>query len=1204
MFARTALLAGLALGLIAPVFAAGDPPADLAKAFADADRLEFGPLALDKLAAEDAITDKITGLPHRIAVGHDVATDAKSAGSWRQDEKARWTWALAVEAADAAHLSFGFDRFNLPEGAALNIYAADGSDRLGPYTVADRLEHGQLWTPVLMADKALIQVTLPAGAKPELDLSLQRVAHGYRGFGVKSKACKSGSCNTDVACLSSGDAWNQPRRSAGLIIIGGTGACSGSLLNNTANDRRMLFATASHCRITSNSAAAGSVVYWRYESPTCRIPGSAASGQPVSRSSSRTSQGLRLLAATNSPFSDGSGTADTRSDWTLLELAAPPAGNDFQLYWAGWDRRQPPQTCAAPSSISSTSGLCASIHHPAGDEKRITFVESPLVLGNISSASGVHFRANWDPTPPILANMQPPPSSLPPSVTEPGSSGSPLFNADRRVVGVLSGGASFCGVGSAGLNDEYGGLFHAWDGLGSASTRMRDHLDPRGTAPLALDGLDSLSSIAVTLDGPAFTTPPDSGAEIRLTANASGGSAPYTFDWDVDGDGTFERTGSGNVEQVTVPRGGAFQVRVQARDSTGATGSTQRALTVRGPQIAASSGGAATQICGDGDANIDPGERWNLPVRLQNNGDGALGGGRALFAANASAGGALEIGPNSFGYAGTANAGSCPYSFVDIASGANAVPALSTAVFDGNGFGPNDDARTADPITLGGQGVLLYGQRYTTAFMSTNGYVSFNSTETGGAFANSCGTGFFSGSSGPQLRVLHDDLVVGSGGGLRYRYFATCPRPAQAGGAQPCHVFQWNGMQSYAGGTPTGNFAFQAIAYEQSGQVTYQYVNADPLNGAEATLGLIDAAGNDPFNFACNASGSVTAQRAYCGYAPSAQPEIRQALRLPQAAVALPGLAVGQSQTVNVPVEIAADAACGSALRLDYVASADLLRGSFALNTAFDGAVASSCNVVTSCPASAPPVAEPRRGLYFNPLRPGNGLNGYFYDIGGGEQFFGGLWYTGLADATSAWYLVAGSVRGQGGEVPLTRVSNAAAPSGFATQSQSVGRAWVAQLDGDSLMLAWQFNDGRSGVELMDATQGFSFASNNHTQAWFNPAEEGWGLAIESLDVGSTDFEFFAAYIFDASGAPRWVVGDKPSTASGNVPLFDFRIHCPGCPWYTDSQEKLQPAGSLDIQYSARNRATLSTSITLPAPLNGSWTRNQTPIQPIEDPRP
>ena len=167
------------------------------------------------------------------------------------------------------------------------------------------------------------------------------------------------------------------------------------------------------------------VAYWNFESPTCRTPGSAASGSGiVVGPTNQTQSGAIFLAQTNSPFSGG-GDAGSRSDFTLLELD-DPANPAFNLYWAGWDRRATAPFCTAASP-------CASIHHPAGDEKRITFSEVPAVVGNIELAAGVHWQVAWDPTPPILPNIPPPvPASLPPSVTEPGSSGSPSRTCPPR----------------------------------------------------------------------------------------------------------------------------------------------------------------------------------------------------------------------------------------------------------------------------------------------------------------------------------------------------------------------------------------------------------------------------------------------------------------------------------------------------------------------------------------------------------------------------------------------------------------------------------------------------------------------------------------------------------------------------------------------------------------------------------------------------
>ncbi|MCG6117894.1 MAG: hypothetical protein MEQ07_06835 [Aquimonas sp.] len=449
---------------------------------------QFGALDLDALAAEDDLRDLVPGNPKRFAVSRQVFYTPANAGDWSRQSDGSWIWRLRVRGDEAAHLNFGFSRFALPPGAALNVIAIDGSSKIGPFTVENMLPHGQLWTPVVLGEEALIHLEVPADALGQVQLELSQINQGYRGFGVRSKACKSGSCNMDVACLSEDDPWNDNRRAVGAWTRGGTDTCSGSLVNNTNNDRRMLFATATHCGANTDAAVATVVVYWRYESPTCRVPGSPASGAPAQPFPATSSPGLRFVAGTNNPFAGG-GDANTRSDWALIELATPPTDNNFDLFWAGWDRRPPPTTCAAPADEASTSGLCASIHHPGVDEKRITFIEVPMTLDNISSASGVHWRSRWDPTPPRLPNITPMPTVLPPGVTEPGSSGSALYNADRRLVGVLSGGPAACGATGNSLSDLYGGLFHAWEGIGTPTTRMREHLDPVGTNPEFIDGI-------------------------------------------------------------------------------------------------------------------------------------------------------------------------------------------------------------------------------------------------------------------------------------------------------------------------------------------------------------------------------------------------------------------------------------------------------------------------------------------------------------------------------------------------------------------------------------------------------------------------------------------------------------------------------------------------------------------------------------------
>ena len=84
------------------------------------------------LAAEDDVTDRYKEAPWRFGVDHEVALSPVTDGAWTVEQGER-VWRLVIAAPGATCLSVRFDRFAVPKGGQLFLYAANGSDVLGAF---------------------------------------------------------------------------------------------------------------------------------------------------------------------------------------------------------------------------------------------------------------------------------------------------------------------------------------------------------------------------------------------------------------------------------------------------------------------------------------------------------------------------------------------------------------------------------------------------------------------------------------------------------------------------------------------------------------------------------------------------------------------------------------------------------------------------------------------------------------------------------------------------------------------------------------------------------------------------------------------------------------------------------------------------------------------------------------------------------------
>lgn len=407
---------------------------------------------------------------------------SKSAWTHGKEDVSHFAW--SITAPGARTLDFHFSRLVLPEGASL-ILRGEGEDNLRKITAEALSGSEGFWAPYIAGEKVRIELHVPTALRSQARVELASVTHGYRGlFESAEPAQKSGSCNVDTACPA-GTGWADQIDSVGHYTFsqgGSSYVCTGSLVANTAGTTVPYFLTANHC-VSTGTVASSLVVYWNYQSSTCRTPGSSASGSPLSKTIATHTQSGASLVSTSAA-----------SDFALLRLNAdvPTASNP---YWSGWD--------ASGSTPSSAVG----IHHPAGHEKRIAVEDQALAISGYGGGSGsTHWRViDWDQ-----------------GTTEGGSSGSGLWNQNKLLVGQLHGGSAACGNN---LSDYYGRLSVSWTGGGSAATRLRDWLDPSSSGASTRAGYRS----GTTPPPPPPTNVLSNGVPVTGLAGAAGAELRYTI---------------------------------------------------------------------------------------------------------------------------------------------------------------------------------------------------------------------------------------------------------------------------------------------------------------------------------------------------------------------------------------------------------------------------------------------------------------------------------------------------------------------------------------------------------------------------------------------------------------------------------------------------------------------------------------------------
>lgn len=428
----------------------GDPlPSSMLRSATSGFFVDMESFDAQRMIREDSVRSKLKGAAR---FAKKFYTDISPVNSGVRFTLADGTkvWQCGIRSQGAYSLNLLFTRYYLPKGARLFIYNSDRTSKIGAFTELNNNEHMQLPTAPVYGDEIIVEYQEPADAEFSGLLTIGEVNHDYRGLTLRSRPgalASTATCHRDVACF---PAYADVAQATTLLIINGNEYCTGCLVNNAEQDGTPYLLSAAHCFLnegttTSARKAQNTVIFFNYQNPSC------SSVVVGSEDYSLASANLLLF--------------EQSLDVALLRLAqAPPVY--YRPYYAGFNAGYP----ASPPYFS--------VHHPMGKTKKIAIERHKLSLTSLVDSGlpylfeyGIHWRIpSWEE-----------------GVTEGGSSGSPLFDSNKNLIGALTGGASDC---ESPADDYYYSLAKVWSFYSDPLRQLKHWLDPKNRGISQIDGFD------------------------------------------------------------------------------------------------------------------------------------------------------------------------------------------------------------------------------------------------------------------------------------------------------------------------------------------------------------------------------------------------------------------------------------------------------------------------------------------------------------------------------------------------------------------------------------------------------------------------------------------------------------------------------------------------------------------------------------------
>ncbi|MCP4220382.1 MAG: hypothetical protein GY765_37475 [bacterium] len=160
----------------------------------------------------------------RFAEKESVTLDTDNFGEWTDFEDGSREWKMKIVAPGMFSLQLGFSRLVLPEGTQLSILDRDDI-LLDLYLPGDNTPAKGALSGLYPGDEITLKYLEPANVDHNVELQIEKVMQGYRNVFKLPKGYEA----------------------AGLILVDGTRAGYGVLVNNSAKDFKPYFLTSFDC---------------------------------------------------------------------------------------------------------------------------------------------------------------------------------------------------------------------------------------------------------------------------------------------------------------------------------------------------------------------------------------------------------------------------------------------------------------------------------------------------------------------------------------------------------------------------------------------------------------------------------------------------------------------------------------------------------------------------------------------------------------------------------------------------------------------------------------------------------------------------------------------------------------------------------------------------------------------------------------------